>query len=141
MHTDINFFVMDGYLGADPDIVLSDDPKRSRARFRMATTHKVTSSETGEVREFTDWRSVVVWGAGFVENVIAPYVKKGSKVQITGRVQNTRWTDREGIERFGVEVVASSLDLLGPKPDRSADDPMPQERAAADADLDDEIPF
>ena len=69
-----------------------------------------------------------------------------------GRVQNTRWTDTDGIERFGIEVVAERIDLLG----RAGTGPADEEADPADTNagmqagdpagadmsaLDDEIPF
>lgn len=151
MSGDINFFVVDGYVGADPVINIAPEQKATRARFRIATTRKF-QKESGEVVEYTEWFSVVCWGEGYVEKVIQTYVRKGSFLQVMGRVQNTRWTDTDGIERFGIEVVAERIDLLG----RAGTGPADEEADPADTNagmqagdpagadmsaLDDEIPF
>lgn len=146
MSGDINFFVVDGYVGADPQINLAPEQKASRARFRIATTRKF-QKESGETVEYTEWFSVVCWGEAYVEKVIQPYVKKGSFVQVMGRVQNTRWTDQDGIERFGVEVVVDRIDLLDAADNRTPIDgsdaaSVPTEpQHNVDGSFDDEIPF
>jgi single-strand DNA-binding protein len=79
-------------------------------------------------------------------------VRKGSFLQVLGRVQNTRWTDTDGIERFGIEVVAERIDLLdraGTGPADEDTDPADMNTGMQAADpagadmsaLDDEIPF
>ncbi|MEO1017951.1 MAG: single-stranded DNA-binding protein [Pseudomonadota bacterium] len=149
MSGDINFFVVDGYVGADPQINIAPDEKATRARFRIATSRKF-QKESGDVVEYTEWFSVVCWGASYVEKVIQPYVTKGSFVQVMGRVQNTRWTDQDGIERFGVEVVADRIDLLDKAgavealdADGSGTDAMLASETSKGhvTDIDDEIPF
>ena len=146
MSGDIIFFVVDGYVGADPQINIAPEQKGTRARFRIATTRKF-QKENGETVEYTEWFSVVCWGAAYVEKVIQPFVQKGSFVQVMGRVQNTRWTDQDGIERFGVEVVADRIDLLD-KAGTVLTDDMSDETGAApvrpaesEPDFEDEIPF
>lgn len=146
MSGDINFFVVDGYVGADPQINIAPEQKASRARFRIATTRKF-QKESGEMVEYTEWFSVVCWGEAYVEKVIQPHVKKGSFVQVMGRVQNTRWTDHDGIERFGVEVVATRIDLLDKadtvsSEDRSiSGDSLGNQADHTSTEFEDEIPF
>lgn len=151
MSGDINVFVVDGYVGADPQISIAPEQKATRARFRIATTRKF-QKESGEIVEYTEWFSVICWGEAYVEKLVQPYVKQGSFLQIMGRVQNTRWTDQNGIERFGVEIVADRIDLL----DKAGHIPADEEQDTVEGDtalseyggkvadtsgLDDEIPF
>ena len=41
------------------------------------------------------------------------YLRKGGQVYVEGRLQSRKYTDREGVERTAVEVVAGDLVLLG----------------------------
>ena len=61
MSGDINVFVVDGYVGADPQISIAPEQKATRARFRIATTRKF-QKESGEIVEYTEWFSVICWG-------------------------------------------------------------------------------
>jgi len=45
-------------------------------------------------------------------------IKKGDYVKVVGRLSYTKWTDKDGIERTGVEVVAESVTVL-PKDSQS----------------------
>jgi single-strand DNA-binding protein len=45
--------------------------------------------------------------------VAEQYLKKGSSVFIEGRIKNNKWTDKAGIERYGVEVTCENLQMLG----------------------------
>ncbi len=43
---------------------------------------------------------------------IAQHAVKGMLVSVRGRLHNTRWTDGEGVERFGYEVIADDVQFL-----------------------------
>ena len=36
-------------------------------------------------------------------------IEKGTKLQVSGRIRAQRYTDSDGIERFGYEVLASAM--------------------------------
>jgi hypothetical protein len=61
---------------------------------------------------------ITAWPGQFPE---APEIKKGEFVRITGRLNYTKWTGKDGVERNGVEIVASSI-TVNPKP---VDQPKP----------------
>ena len=42
-------------------------------------------------------------------------LKKGKKVYIEGRLTQRKYTDREGIQRVAVEVIANDMEMLSPK--------------------------
>jgi single-strand DNA-binding protein len=44
---------------------------------------------------------------------LAPYLKKGKQIAIEGRLTQDRWTDTEGKARSRVQIVATSVQLLG----------------------------
>jgi single-strand DNA-binding protein len=48
--------------------------------------------------------NVTAWG-DMAENIVAN-VQKGDRVLVTGRLQENTWTDKEGNERKGVELIA-----------------------------------
>jgi single-strand DNA-binding protein len=56
-------------------------------------------------------------------------------VSVRGRIHNTRWTDAEGVERFGYEVIADDVQFLN-RPRKNASDEVP-----AQGELDDDIAF
>jgi single-strand DNA-binding protein len=44
------------------------------------------------------------------------YLHKGSKVYIEGRLTQRKYTDREGVQRTAVDVIASDMKMLDKKP-------------------------
>jgi len=55
----------------------------------------------------------VAWGK--LAEIIATYLKKGSKIFLEGRLQNRTWEDKNKNKRYTTEVVASDLIMLGGK--------------------------
>ena len=80
----------------------------------VATTERYTS-RSGEKVEDTTWHNVQVWGksAEFVEN----YISKGNQVYVEGKIQNRKYTDKNGEERSVTEIKADSVQSLTRKDD------------------------
>ena len=74
-------------------------------RFSVATDYFYKNKE-GEAVVETTWHSVMAWDKGLSE------LKRGDKVEVVGRIRNTRYTDSEGMERTSTEVVASEVKVL-----------------------------
>ena len=66
MSGDINVFVVDGYVGADPQISIAPEQKATRARFRIATTRKF-QKESGEIVECSAPQR---WSTGIVSPAV-----------------------------------------------------------------------
>ena len=69
----------------------------------IATSESWKDKTTGERKEKTDWHRVVIFGnlADIAEN----YLKKGSKVYISGKLQTRKWQDQSGQDKYTTEVV------------------------------------
>ena len=103
-----------GNVGADPE-VRSLEGGVKVARIRVATTERSYNRQTQEAKEFTEWHSVTLWRqlADFADR----FVKKGSQVFVEGSIRSREWTDDAGNKRFGIEIVAGDLKLLGRRQD------------------------
>ena len=100
-----------GNLGRDPELqVTSDGTPFTRFSLAVSRTYKTAS---GEKREETEWFNVVAWRQ--LAETCERYLHKGSKVYIEGRLQQRKYTDKNGIERSGVDVIASDMEMLTPK--------------------------
>ena len=38
--------------------------------------------------------------------------EKGMKVLVRGRIHYTKWTDQQGVDRYGCEIIAETVDFL-----------------------------
>ncbi len=107
----LNKIMLIGNLGRDPELqVTSDGTPFTRFSLAVSRTYKTAS---GEKREETEWFNVVAWRQ--LAETCERYLHKGSKVYIEGRLQQRKYTDKNGIERSGVDVIASDMEMLTPK--------------------------
>lgn len=140
-----------GNLGADPECKTFQSGDRI-ANLRIAVTEKWKDRNSGERKERTEWVSIVL-RAGLAE-VAERYLKKGSKVYVSGRLTNRKWQDRDGHDRYATEIMGDKLVMLdsAPKEDGgwggSYGHTKPQGQQGggdaggwAAADLDDDVPF
>ncbi len=105
----LNKLILIGHLGADPEMRYTADGK-SVTSFRMATTHRFTTSK-GEAREETDWFRVTVWGRQAEQ--CNQYLKKGQQAYVEGRLHAREWQAQDGQNRTSLEVTANSVVFLG----------------------------
>ncbi len=79
-------------------------------RFSIAVSRNY-KNEGGEYD--TDFFNVVAWRktAEFISN----HFKKGSRIAISGKLQTNKYTDKEGVERTSVEIVAEDVDFIDKK--------------------------
>ena len=116
----LNKVMLIGNVGNDPEVrYLESNPQNPAANakvasFRLATTERYRD-RSGELRENTEWHSIVVWRNN--ADVAEKFVRKGSQVYIEGKLRTRQWTDQTGNKRYTTEVVADTLQLLGKRPD------------------------
>ena len=100
---DLNSFSFTGRLGADPTM-------RYTANESPVTSLRVAMQIA---KEKTLWFDVTVWGKmGETSN---QYLSEGSRVAITGRLDQDEWTGDDGQRRTTLKVIANSVVFLDPK--------------------------
>jgi single-strand DNA-binding protein len=92
-----------GNVGRDPEIRFTQDGK-AIANFSIAVTEKWSGNEK------TEWVRCVAFGK--TAEVISDYVKKGTPLFITGRMQNRQW-EKDGVTRYTTEIVVNQIQMLG----------------------------
>jgi single-strand DNA-binding protein len=100
-----------GYLGRDPESKYTTTGKRV-TDFPIAVTNR-WKSESGEIREHTEWMNIEAWGR--LAETCHEYLGKGSLVYIEGRMKTDRYED-EGETRYFTKVVAQSVQFLSNNP-------------------------
>ena len=126
----VNKVIILGSVGKDPE-------SRTVGNGSVVATLSVATSrkwkdETGTMQEKTEWHRVVVWGKS--AEYAVKYLAKGSKVYVEGRLQTTKWQDKNGNDRYTTEIVADTIQGLGggkgdSRPDKAQqtnnEDPLP----------------
>ncbi len=117
----LNKIMLIGNLGKDPELqVTSDGTPYTRFSLAVNRSYKTNS---GEKREETEWFNIVAWR--HLAELTERYLHKGSKVYIEGRLTQRKYTDKNGIERTAVEVIANDIQFLDRKPSGKADEEIP----------------
>ncbi len=158
----VNKVILVGNLGRDPEIRSTQDGMRI-ANLNLATSESWRDKMSGERKEKTEWHRVVIFNERLTE-LAEKYLRKGSKVYVEGALQTRKWTDNAGVEKYSTEIVLTrfrgELTMLDPargsgagagEPSYDEGDAgsfgagprtaAPARGRAANADLDDEIPF
>jgi single-strand DNA-binding protein len=139
----VNKVILVGNLGANPELRYTQGGQPV-ANLRIATTERWTD-KSGQKQEATEWHRVVLWGKQ--AEIAGQYLVKGRQVYIEGRIRTRQWQDQQGQKRYSTEIVAQSMQLLGSRGDRPAEEvtaTVPQDEAVAGEfgpGPDDDIPF
>lgn len=106
----INKVILIGRLGADPE-VKTVTGGNNVARLSVATSENWTDRE-GQKQERTEWHRIVVWGK--LAELCGKYLSKGRQVYVEGRLQTRSWEDQQGQKKYSTEIVANTVQFLGP---------------------------
>ena len=116
MSGSVNKVIIIGNCGKDPEVRTMQNGSKV-ANLSLATSESWKDKATGERKEKTEWHRVVVFGA--LADIVERYVKKGSKVYVSGSLQTRKWTDKDGADKYTTEIVlqgfGSELVLLDGK--------------------------
>lgn len=127
----VNKVILVGNCGRDPEVRYA--PSGSAiANVSIATSSKRKDKASGELIEETQWHRVTFYDR--LAEIAGEYLKKGRSVYIEGRLKYGKYTDKDGVERNTVDIVANEMQLLGGREGGGAmggDDYAPAPRAAA----------
>ena len=104
----VNTITIIGLLCGDPEI-RTVNGATNVATMSVATTRRWTDKQ-GQRQERTDWHRVSVWGKQAM--ACKQYLRKGSAVYIQGELRYTDYTDKQGQQRQGCEITASTVIFL-----------------------------
>lgn len=98
----MNTITVIGNLGRDPELKYATSGT-AVLKFSVADTRNKGDEK------ITQWWNVTCFG-DLAENVAAS-ISKGTRVQVMGKVQREKYTDKEGAERERVEVLADDVGI------------------------------
>lgn len=149
----VNKVILVGNLGRDPETRYAPSGA-AVCNVSIATTRSWKDKSSGEKREETEWHRVVFYDR--LAEIVDEYVKKGHAIYVEGRLKTSKWTDKEGVERYTTQIVAEQLQMLGGgRGDRDGGGERPQRQAPRQQEaprqpaggndgfdpMDDDIPF
>ena len=106
----VNKVILVGNLGRDPEVRYA--PSGSAiCNVTLATSRQWKDKNSGEKQEETEWHRVTFFGK--LAEIAGQYLKKGRPVYVEGRIKTRKYTDKDGVEKYATEVVASDMTMLG----------------------------
>ena len=111
----MNVCVFSGNLGKDPE-VKNLPSGTSLLEFSLAVKQGYGEYES------TFWISC----KAFKREKLAQYLSKGSRVTVSGELNNRKYQDKDGNDRWSLELMVRDLDLP-PKPKHDQGQPQPQQ--------------
>ncbi len=111
----VNKVILVGRLGADPEVKAIGSGS-TVARLNLATSE--TWVKDGQKQERTEWHRITVWGK--LAEICGKHLTKGRQVYVEGKLQTRSWEDQQGQKRYATEIVASTVQFLGPVGERTS---------------------
>ena len=105
----VNRVILIGNLGKDPESRYMSNGE-AVTNITLATTD-TWKDKNGEKQEKTEWHRVTFYRK--LAEIAGEYLKKSSLVYIEGRLETRKWTDKQGIEKYTTEIIASDMQMLG----------------------------
>jgi single-strand DNA-binding protein len=131
-----NIVILAGNIGQAPE-ARTTNGGTTITHFTLATSRprysegKVVRDEKGYRVQDTEWHRITAFNG--LGKTIEQYCETGMKVLVRGRIHYTKWTDQQGVDRYGCEIIAETVDFLSRAKQAQNDDDNTVD--------DDDIPF
>ncbi|MDY6983705.1 MAG: single-stranded DNA-binding protein [Pseudomonadota bacterium] len=104
----VNKVILVGNVGQDPETRYMPNGG-AVTNVTLATSETWKDKITGENQERTEWHRVVFYQR--LAEIVAEYVKKGSKLYIEGALRTRSW-EQDGVKRYTTEIIANEMQML-----------------------------
>ena len=110
-----NIVILAGNIGQAPE-TRTTQGGASITHFTLATSRprysegRVIRDENGYRVQDTEWHRITAFNG--LGKTIQQHCEKGMKVLVRGRIHYTKWTDRDGVDRYSTEIIAETVDFL-----------------------------
>lgn len=145
MSNDLNQCNFIGRVGKDPEIKYMANGT-AVAGLSIACGESWKDKNTGEKVEKTEWINLTAFGK--LAEIIGEYVKKGSKLYVSGKFKTDKYQAQDGTDRYSTKVIINNMQMLDSKPQAPQDQhntdksngyqPQQQDNTPA---FEDDIPF
>jgi single-strand DNA-binding protein len=132
----MNCVIISGNLTRDP-VSKTTQSGIPIASFGVAV-NRITKKQDGSGYE-VDFFDVTAWSKS--AEFAIQYLKKGNKVIIKGRLQNSQWQDQNGETKRKTDIIAEQVESVGKKEDSESMAPPPSPAFAGKPDDDFDDPF
>ncbi|MDR1043745.1 MAG: single-stranded DNA-binding protein [Candidatus Adiutrix sp.] len=101
----VNRVILVGNLGKDPELKYGQASGKAVCRFTLATSDRYGGEER------TEWHNIVCFDR--TAEIANEYLSKGRLVYLEGRIQNRKYQDQSGQDRWITEILVNQMTMLG----------------------------
>jgi len=102
----MNFVILKGHLGQEPNVRTLENGRKV-ATFTMATTGRYKAKDGSWQDMPAQWHNIQAWG--YLADIP---VDKGAQVEVKGEITYRKYTDKDGVERYITDIVATDLHMV-----------------------------
>ncbi|RJE84221.1 single-stranded DNA-binding protein [Paracoccus onubensis] len=120
-----NIVILAGNIGQTPETRTTQSGS-AITRFTLATSRpryaegRVLRDENGYRVQDTKWHRITCFNG--LGKSVQQYCEEGMKLMVRGRIRYTKWTDADGINHYGCEIIAETVDFLSRARQTETDD-------------------
>lgn len=119
MANDLNQCNFIGRLGVDPEI-------RYLPQGGAVANFSIACNWKSKDKEGSEWIKIVAYER--LAEICGEYLRKGSKVFISGKQRTRKWQDQQGVERYTTEIIANEMQMLDGKQEGQQAAQQPQQQ-------------
>lgn len=108
MEKTINKVELNGFVGINPEVRTMPNGNKI-LKFSLATSQSYKDREGQWVRD-TTWHNIVMWNK--MAEAASTDVKKGVRINVTGRLASHSYTNKEGNKKYSTEIIAASYEIV-----------------------------
>ena len=126
----MNYSIFLGRLTKDPELRKTNSNDIPVCNFTLAVDRRVKAGEPkiADFIDFVAWREIAV--------NICKFCHRGDPIIVTGKVQNKKYTDKDGNQRMKYEVAVDNFEFIPRKKmdangsNENSEEPQPEEETA-----------
>ena len=118
MSNDLNQCNFIGRLGKDPEVKYTQSGAQI-CNFSIAVGSTWKDKTTGQKQERTEWISIESFGK--LAEICGQYLKKGSKVFISGEFTTRKYQDNAGVDHYPSSIKLSDMQMLDSRSESSGE--------------------
>lgn len=111
MKKGVNLVILVGNVGQDPETRYLPNGG-AVTNLSIATSETWRDKNSGDEQQRTEWHRVVFYQK--LAEIVAEYVRKGSKLYVEGRLQTRSW-EKDGQKFYATEIIANEMQMLDSK--------------------------
>ena len=127
-----------GNLGKDPEMRYAANGN-AICNISIGVSEKWKDKQTGQPNERTEWVRISAFGK--LAEIMGQYLKKGSSVYISGRMQTRKWQDQSGQDKYTTEIIADQMQMLDSRGGQQQPQQQARQQEPMPDNFDDDIPF